>query len=63
MSHGTPGRFYTPDRLGGLCSECRNPIPAALAGVTMHPTCHPDWSQLVKASQQAARRKRADTRD
>lgn len=51
-----PPRHYTPDQLGGLCPACGQAIPAALAGMTEHPTCDPDWPPLVKVSRRAIRR-------
>lgn len=51
-----PRPYYTPDMLGGLCSECGTPIPAALAGqVTMHPACDPDMPAMTVAYNRAKR--------
>lgn len=53
-----PPRHYGPDDLGGLCDECGNPLPAALAGLTTHPTCDPDWPPMHAALERALRRRR-----
>lgn len=53
--HEEPRPHYTPDQLGGLCSECGHPIPAALAGTTMHPACDPDMPALDAAYARAKR--------
>ena len=50
-----PVRHFTPELLGGLCEGCQQPIPAALAGETRHPTCELDWPALKIASEQALR--------
>lgn len=51
-----PGvRHFTADTLGGLCEGCQQPIPAALAGDTRHPTCDLDWPALKIASERAIR--------
>lgn len=43
-----PTRHYGPDNFGGICQPCGKPIPAALAGIMEeHPTCEPDWPELV----------------
>jgi len=54
-----PQRHYGPDDLGGLCEGCGTAIPAALAGMTRHPTCIPEWPTLLEASRAATARQKA----
>ena len=54
-----PEPHYAADELGGLCTECGRPIPAALAGqVTMHPACDPDMPALTVAYNRAKAREK-----
>lgn len=54
-----PEPYYTPDKLGGLCEGCGNPMPAALAGQTRHPTCELDWPALNLSLKRALARRKA----
>jgi hypothetical protein len=58
--YNPPPRHYPPDQLGGLCEECRTPLPAALAGLEVtHATCDPDWPPMLAASKREMARRKA----
>ena len=51
------GRYYQADTLGGVCEACGQLIPAALAGITTHPTCDPEWAALLVSLRRALKRR------